>query len=370
MAQSSPDLVRKLTRFSGAAGVFALAVGVVVSFGWAFDVTVLKSLAPGLGTMKPNTAACFALAGMSLWFLANAGVAVEAGLARRIAIVFAAPLVALAALTLSQDLFGWNAGIDEFLFRDAASAAAGQPPGRMSPATAICLLLIGGSLLLLGTDDHRAPPAAQGLAAAAGVLAIVALFGASALYGVRPFASVGLHTAVTLLVLGTGVLAARHDLGWMNQFTRDTPSAAMGRRLILAALVVLPTLGWLGLKGQEAGWYETEFDLAAIVATSTVVLTVLIGFTTRTANLAENRILHLGRVYAVLSKISSLIVRAASREELFAEACRVAADTGQFQWAWIGVVDREAKQVKIVASAGDDRGLLEVLRNQLTLAGP
>ncbi|HMH17054.1 MAG TPA: GGDEF domain-containing protein [Burkholderiales bacterium] len=370
MAQSSPDLVRKLTRFSGAAGVFALAVGVVVLFGWIFDVAVLKSLAPGLATMKANTAACFAFAGASLWFLAKAGIAVEEGLARRTAILFAVPLVAFAAVTLSQDLFGWNAGIDEYLFSDPASTAAGQPPGRMSPATAICFLLIGGSLLLLEAHDRHAPPAAQGLAAAAGLLAIVALFGASALYGVHPFGSVALHTAVTFLALGTGVLAARPELGWMNQFTRDTPSATMGRRLTLAAFAVLPALGWLGLKGQEAGWYETEFGLAAMVATSTVVLTVLIGFTTRTANVAENKILHLGRVYAVLSKISSLIVRAGSREELFAEACRVAANTGQFPWAWIGVVDREAKQVKIVASAGDDRGLLEILRDQLTLAGP
>jgi diguanylate cyclase (GGDEF)-like protein/PAS domain S-box-containing protein len=67
---------------------------------------------------------------------------------------------------------------------------------------------------------------------------------------------------------------------------------------------------------------------------------------------AEQRIHRLNRVYAVLSGVNSLIVRAAGREELFKEACRIAIEAGEFRMAWIGVVDADAMVVRPAASAG------------------
>ncbi len=67
---------------------------------------------------------------------------------------------------------------------------------------------------------------------------------------------------------------------------------------------------------------------------------------------AEDRIRRLNRIYAVLSGINSLIVRARDRDELFKEACRIAVEEGQFRLAWIGLVDRQALQVKPIAWHG------------------
>ena len=74
---------------------------------------------------------------------------------------------------------------------------------------------------------------------------------------------------------------------------------------------------------------------------------------------AETRIRALNRVYAVLSGINALIVRAKTREELFQEACRIAVDAGHFVIAWIGVVDPEGLKVAPVASAGDVRDFFD-----------
>ena len=68
---------------------------------------------------------------------------------------------------------------------------------------------------------------------------------------------------------------------------------------------------------------------------------------------AEERIERLNRIYAVLSGINTLIVRARNRDELLRDACRVAIDHGHFCMAWIGLVDRNDGAIKLVASAGD-----------------
>jgi diguanylate cyclase (GGDEF)-like protein/PAS domain S-box-containing protein len=68
---------------------------------------------------------------------------------------------------------------------------------------------------------------------------------------------------------------------------------------------------------------------------------------------AEAKIQHLNRVYAVLSAINSLIVRARSKDELYWEACRLAVKHGDFQLAWIGSVDAHSNCVIPLAWAGD-----------------
>jgi diguanylate cyclase (GGDEF)-like protein/PAS domain S-box-containing protein len=82
---------------------------------------------------------------------------------------------------------------------------------------------------------------------------------------------------------------------------------------------------------------------------------------------AEIRIKRLNRVYAVLSGINTLIVRARVRDELFSEACRIAVEHGQFQMAWIGVVDRSAMKIVPIASAGAEPDFLTLFKDHFSL---
>jgi diguanylate cyclase (GGDEF)-like protein len=73
----------------------------------------------------------------------------------------------------------------------------------------------------------------------------------------------------------------------------------------------------------------------------------------------ERKLAQLTRIHAVLSGINSIIVRVRSRDELFRDACRIAVGAGQFRMAWVGIVDREAMQVKPVAWDGEVRGFFD-----------
>jgi len=77
---------------------------------------------------------------------------------------------------------------------------------------------------------------------------------------------------------------------------------------------------------------------------------------------AENRIRRLNRVYAMLSGINTLIVRVRDRESLFRETCRTAVEAGAFKMAWIGVVDPQTLDGKVVAWHGGEEGYVDQIR--------
>jgi diguanylate cyclase (GGDEF)-like protein/PAS domain S-box-containing protein len=76
----------------------------------------------------------------------------------------------------------------------------------------------------------------------------------------------------------------------------------------------------------------------------------------------EEKVRRLTRVYAVLSGINALIVRARDRDELFKEACRIAVQSGQFALAWVAVADPRDQMLKAAAWAGDERGFVQLTR--------
>ncbi len=81
---------------------------------------------------------------------------------------------------------------------------------------------------------------------------------------------------------------------------------------------------------------------------------------------AQDRVVYLNRVYAVLSGINTLIVRVSDREELFREACRVAVEEGGFRMALVAMIDRDTMKVVPVASAGKDDALVAAIKNILS----
>jgi diguanylate cyclase (GGDEF)-like protein len=104
--------------------------------------------------------------------------------------------------------------------------------------------------------------------------------------------------------------------------------------------------------------FPIELAITAIGAGSTPMFTGFIRDITARKE-ADEKIRRLNRVYAVLSGINSLIVRVKERDELFDGACRMAIESGGFSLAWIGVVDRTAMQMKLVAWQGAGQDYLE-----------
>ncbi len=266
---------------AGAAAGVSLT-GLVVLAGWILDVPPLKSVLPGLATMKVNTASAFLLAGLSLWLRRTER---PRQWRSHLGTILAAAVALIGMLTLVEYAVGLDLGIDQILCRDAPDSVGTSSPGRMSQITAVCFLLLGLALLLLDRSARWRLRPSEILAACAAFLALLALvgyvYGVSSLYKVGPYASVALHTAVAFFALSLGVLTARTDRGMAALALADTAGGHMARRLLPTLVVFLFVLGWLRLAGQDEGLYDRRFGTALMVLVEIAACTALVYWNAR-----------------------------------------------------------------------------------------
>lgn len=267
----------------------SIAVGLVVLCGHVLGIQILTRPTAEAGTMKVNAAACFVLAGLALWMLARKWR--PAGLP-----VALASLVAIGGLvTAAQDIFDVDFHIDQALF--AAASPDDGPPGRMAPATAMCFLAIGMGLALSVSARYRrwSPLLAILAGLISGMGSLGHLYGAKAMYGIAPYATMAVHTAVVLHMLSAGLLFLQSDLEPARAILARNLSGAMLRRLLPAALTIPIAVGWVRLMGQRAGFYGTELGLALVVLATVVLLSAMVLRNARSIAAAEEKQRHAER---------------------------------------------------------------------------
>ncbi len=258
--QTASQLVAATTGLAVALAGFVVLIG-----GWYLDVGLLRHVNPGWATMKANTAIGFMASGVAVALIARCR---SASWNRFAVLPLGAFVAAIGLSTLFEYASGRDLGIDQLLFVDA-DLPARRHPGRMSPMTAIVFATLGIAIALTGHPSRWAAWSGQALSvlvSVSGGLAILGyVFGAADLHAVIAYMSMALHTAVCVQLLGLATIAAQPDRGLMRLFVGEHAGGLMARRLVPAAVAVPMTLGWLVVKGQELGWYDTSFGVAILV---------------------------------------------------------------------------------------------------------
>ncbi|MDE2181121.1 MAG: GAF domain-containing protein, partial [candidate division NC10 bacterium] len=277
---------------SQAASVSAVMIGSLALVGWWLDVTVLKTSVLGLPTMHANAALTFVLIGVSLWLLRAES---TGGWRRRVAQVCASIVVLIGLLVISEYLYeylsGEDLGIDRLLLQARGAPAPHLNPGRMAFVSALNFVLLGGAILLLDVPSRRGYQHAPFLAVvvtASALLTLVAyLYGGAAIHQAYPFVTVAPHTALLFLALSIGVVFARAQHRIVDVVMSDTTTAAAMRRLLVVSILLPILAGWVRLKGQQFGFFGTEFGLALIVVFAIIALTASIYWQTMSLIRAE-----------------------------------------------------------------------------------
>ena len=279
---SAPDigLDPRIARFSGLIGLGVSAAGFLVLLDWAFDLPSLSSLLPNLTTMKANAAVAFVLSGVCLWLSRPRADVATLRPIDWVAPTMAVVVLGLGLLTLGEYAFGWNLGIDQMLFDDPLPSPATAAPGRMAPMTAVNLTLLGAALLLIDIDARGGKRPSNWLAfaiAANSFLAILGyLYGVDSLYKIAAMTSMALHTAIMFVVCSIALVCARPGSSFVRQITSDSAGGLILRRLLPAAILVPPFVGWLRWQGEHAGYYSTAFGLAIFAASNVAIFATLV----------------------------------------------------------------------------------------------
>lgn len=215
--------------------------------GWATGSTYLISVIPGLVPMNPLTAVSFILAGVSLCSIAKQEGS-PARIPARIAWACASIVAAAGMLRLVAFVPGWDAGIDQLMFREKLSGVA-FGPNRMAPTTAAAFLLTGAALLLRNGRGRVSAAACQACALATGSIALFAItayaystFSLSSSSSPTPMA---LHTAATFLLLTIGIVMATSPGLAANGAT--SADSAMGTKIAMGFTAALGLLAAVGM---------------------------------------------------------------------------------------------------------------------------
>jgi diguanylate cyclase (GGDEF)-like protein len=285
MSDPNAHRFKVLRIYCEASSVAAVGIGCLVLYGWALHIEILKTLLPGLVTMKANTAVGIILSGASLWLLLPA----DSGAKRKNAARFLALLVVMiGTATLAEYVFGTNLGIDQLLFNDPEGSLGTSSPGRLAPTTATAFMALGLALMLLDYKTRRGRRPAQVLSLWGGLIAMVALTGyvyhTNVVYKVFLYTKVALHTAVALGLLSSAIFFARPRTGIAGDLTREGSGSVVARRFLPAVFLLPIFLGWICLREEIAGMYGSELGLALYATVNMVIFAVLVWWNALTLN--------------------------------------------------------------------------------------
>lgn len=248
----------KQKRISVIAGGITLLVGLVVVFGWMLNIPLLKSISPGLSTMKINTALGFFFTGASLIAIRNGN---QKSTGKIAAEAFALIVVIIGGLSLLEYIININTGIDQLIVNDVGTAATSDP-GRMSVPTAVNFLVLGTAFIFYSRNLFKT--VVQILIVITITISLFAMVGyilnLKELFTLGPPTSIALHTSITFLIASLGFLFSRDIIS-----SKFTIRAGLTIALTLSILIV--GVSYLNsVKHDEAfQWFEHTLKVQEIL---------------------------------------------------------------------------------------------------------
>jgi PAS domain S-box-containing protein len=266
-------------------GGIAGLLGVSALLGWWLGIDPLKSLVPGLLTMKVNTAIAVLLLGGALLLLAD-----PISRARtRVGVAAALLAATLTALVGSQYVLGRSLGIDQWLFREAPGQIGTVDPNRMSPMTVVSLLAVSIAIALATSGRaRRAVTPTAFVAVSFGLLNVLdALLDAQVPSILAGSTQMAVTTSFAVIALGFGVLGLLPDRGPLDVLAGDSSTARLARRLLAGSIAAPVLLAWLHVRAEEAGIIEPRYGTSLMVLGTFGFLAIVIWQATRTARKIE-----------------------------------------------------------------------------------
>jgi len=226
-----------------------------------------QSIFPQYALMKYNTALCFILVGAALFIT-------QFQIERYNTIIFQAlSLVTflIGALSVSEELFHFNTGIDQLFMADKVSIAQKYPfPGRMAADTSACFVFFGLAFLGFSAKNSFICTLSQyflHVVTAISAMSIIGyLYGLSLFYNSFFASSMAAHTAILLFFLSIIASLLHPSIGVTGLFKGNLVGNIMARRLFMLIVFMVIIFGSLKMQSQRYQLFswDTGISLLAI----------------------------------------------------------------------------------------------------------
>ena len=257
--------------------VLTIITGIVIMVGWIFDIPPLQSIVPGFEAMRFNAALCFVLFGSAMV------------ITQYKTTVYTYPTFFLLSLlgsliglvTLSQDLFNFNSGLDQLFVFDKTIPSYGIPyPGRMAFNASVNFLFLGLGFLFLIPKKALFNWFSQCFFHLVTILSAIALIGY--LYGVSFFrvvlykTSMATHTAILFFILSVAASLLNPSVGITQLFTGKRVGNQMARRLFTLMILMIIIFGSLRYQTRRFQLFSTLDIGVSVLAVCFLLVSLLL----------------------------------------------------------------------------------------------
>lgn len=271
--------------------ITVMLLGILVMLGWVFNIPFFTSVFHGFATMKFNTALSFFLSGLAFYLILRQDQRMVVTFVKYAAVTIVG---VLGLVSLSQYLFVYDAGVDQFFVRDNPDIVENLPfPGRMAPMSCICFILMSVALPMIRAKQRSERFLAQCMLHIVTFVAFVAVVGyfftVPALYKLAFLTSVSIHTALAFILISVAASWVNDDLGIPAMFVGDKMGNIMARQLFPMIVAMVLVVGFLRILSHRHNIVTVEFGIALSSVTFCMLGLLLIYQTSISLNRIDRR---------------------------------------------------------------------------------
>ena len=254
--------------------IYAIIGGAITVCGWKWDIPRLTDWNNDGISSFVNTALCALTCGFAILLLhLNRGAAFVVFFIW----ILGTAVASVGVLTLYQHASGVNLGIDTYLIERPWGQNAATSSMRMGLPAATSFTILGIGLIFATHSTMRGIASALGACAMAiaSFSLIGYLYGANQLFGVARVTGIAFQTSTMIAALGASLVTAIPDREPVRTLQEESAAGLLARRAF-PMIVLLPLLlGWLRIRGEEMGVFDTQFGTAMRTVTEIVLLAAL-----------------------------------------------------------------------------------------------
>jgi signal transduction histidine kinase len=262
----------------------ALLLSLLDLAGWIFNIAVLRSLTPQLGTMNLITAICFILTSSALLIIL---LDFPSTRIKSLSVFLAVVICFISLVSVYACTYYIETGRESSLTSLSGFSFFLSPEKRVTLLTSCDFLLIGIIILLLVTKKENASEIAHFLIIPIFFISyytiVKYILDVNSVVGLSNI-SIPLNTDIAFCSVCAAVLLMRPQTWLLETFTSQKTGGIFARKLI-PALIILPlVIGWLHKEGDKASLFKSEEDVILLAIVYTVCFLVLVWMTARSVN--------------------------------------------------------------------------------------